>query len=471
MSRGRRPSRPRRARGIDPARRAAYDALRAVNAADGYANLVLGDLVTRRRLDERDAGFATELLNGTCRLRGTYDAILERAAGRPLASLQPAVVDVLRLGTHQLLSTRVPAHAAVTSSVDLVAAAVGERATGVVNAVLRRVVAHDLAAWVDLLAEGLDGVEEQAIRHHHPIWVAQAFTEVLGSVGARQVMEANNQPPDTTLAARPGLASLAELVAEGARPGAWSPYAAVISGNPAQLSAVREGRAGVQDEGSQLVAVALSRVAAPDGPWLDLCAGPGGKAALLTGLAAERAERLVAAERQPHRARLVAQALRGYAGYRSPDGADLSPLVVAADGTRPAWRPGTFARVVADVPCTGIGALRRRPDARWRRQESDLEQLVPLQEALLGSALDAAQPGGVVAYVTCSPHPAETEQVVRAVQERRADVTVLDAWSYLGEVDDLARGPFIQLWPHRHRTDAMFCALLRRGTPPAAPLE
>ncbi|MDO5286669.1 MAG: RsmB/NOP family class I SAM-dependent RNA methyltransferase, partial [Actinomycetia bacterium] len=239
-------------------------------------------------------------------------------------------------------------------------------------------------------------------------------------------------------------------------------YAAVVSGSPSQLAAVREGRAGVQDEGSQLVALALSRAESPAGPWLDLCAGPGGKAALLTGLAAGQGERLVAAERQPHRARLVAQALRGYAGRRGPDRLDQSPLVVAADGTCPAWHPGSFARVLADVPCTGTGALRRRPDARWRHQESDLAELVPLQERLLHSALDAVVPGGVVAYVTCSPHPAETEQVVRAVHDQRDDVSVLDAWSYLSEVDDIARGPFIQLWPHRHSTDAMFCALLRR---------
>ena len=463
MSAARRPSRGKaRTRPVDPARRVAYDALRAVTAAGAYANLVLPELLAERRLDTRDAAFATELVNGTCRLQGTYDAVIQRASGRPLSSLQPAVVDVLRLGAHQVLSMRVPAHAAVAASVDLVANAVGERATGVVNAVLRRVSERDLDAWMDLLAAGLTGVEEAAVRQHHPRWVAQAFSDVLGPVGAERVMEADNRPPVTALAVRPGLASVAELVAEGARPGSWSPYAALVSGSPSGLAAVREGRAGVQDEGSQLVALALSRVDAPTGPWLDLCAGPGGKAALLTGLAAGQGQPLVASERQPHRAQLVAKALRGYAGRRGPGGIDLSPLAVAADGTRGPWQPATFARVLADVPCTGLGALRRRPDSRWRHRPEDLDELVPLQRALLAAAIDATMSGGVVAYATCSPHTAETEEVVEAVTADRDDVEVLEAWRYLSEVDDIARGPYIQLWPHRHSTDAMFCALLRR---------
>ncbi|HSN11705.1 MAG TPA: rRNA cytosine-C5-methylase, partial [Propionibacteriaceae bacterium] len=136
-------------------------------------------------------------------------------------------------------------------------------------------------------------------------------------------------------------------------------------------------------------------------------------------------------------------------------------LVIAADGTRPPWRPSTFARVLADVPCTGLGALRRRPEARWRRRESDLEDLVPLQTALLRTAVESAMPGGVVAYVTCSPHRAETEDVV-AGMVGQGDVDVVDVPALLPEVPDAARGPYLQLWPQRHGTDAMFCAILRR---------
>jgi 16S rRNA (cytosine967-C5)-methyltransferase len=429
----------------------AYDTLRTVHAADGYANLVLSDLLGERRLDIRDAAFATELTNGTLRREGTYDRIIARASGRKLDTLQPAVIDVLRLGAHQVLGMRVPPHAAVAATVDLAAAAIGERVAGLVNAVLRKVAQKDLEAWLAELVGGGQGIDAMAARNHHPAWIARAFAEVIGDE-TEAALQADNVPPRTTLVVRPGLYARADLVAAGAEPTPYSPFGAVWHGNPGDLPAVRDGRVGVQDEGSQLVALLLSRAETPRGPWLDLCAGPGGKAALLNGLALEQGAALMASERQPHRALLVAAALRAY----SP-----APPVIAADATRPAWRSGSFARVLADVPCTGLGALRRRPEARWRRQPSDLAELVPLQTALLRTAVDALLPGGVVAYVTCSPHVAETEEVVAAVLAD-GGLEVVDASTLLPEVTDAARGPYLQLWPQRHGTDAMFCAVLRR---------
>ena len=436
----------------DPARRAAYDTVRTVHAADGYANLVLSDLLSERRLTPRDAAFATELTYGTLKREGTYDKILVLASGRRLDTLQPAVVDVLRLGTHQLLAMRVPTHAAVGATVELAAGAIGERVAGVVNAVLRKVAQRDMEGWLDELSGRARGLDLLALRSHHPVWIARAFEEVLGDE-TEAALEADNASPRTTLVVRPGLYERAELVAAGAEPTPYSPYGAVWDGNPTELAAVRDGRVGVQDEGSQLVALALSRAEAPLGPWLDLCAGPGGKAALLVGLAASSRVPVLAAERLPHRARLVASALRAF----SPD----QRWVIAADGLRPAWRESSFARVLADVPCTGLGALRRRPEARWRRLERDLDDLVPLQLALLRTAVASAVPGGVVAYVTCSPHAAETEEVVAAVLAD-GDGEVVDAPQLLPEVPNAARGPYVQLWPHRHGTDAMFCAILRR---------
>jgi len=436
----------------DPARRVAYDTVRAVHAADAYANLVLADLLAERRLVPRDAAFATELAHGTLRREGTYDQILVRASGRTLDTLQPAVVDVLRLGTHQILGMRVPVHAAVGATVDLAAAAIGERVTGVVNAVLRKVAQRDMDQWLDVLVGDRTGIEAVALRNHHPVWVARAFEELLGDE-TDAALAADNDSPRTTLVVRPGLYERAELVAAGAEPTPYSPYGAIWTGNPTDLAPVRDGLVGVQDEGSQLVALALTRAEAPVGPWLDLCAGPGGKAALLLGLAGSAGQPLLAAERLPHRARLVASALRAF----PPE----NRLVIAADGTAPAWRPESFARVLADVPCTGLGALRRRPEARWRRRESDLADLVPLQLALLRTAVASLMPGGVVAYVTCSPHRAETEEVVAAVIAE-GGLEVLDAPALLPEVPDAGRGPYLQLWPHRHGTDAMFCAVLRR---------
>jgi 16S rRNA (cytosine967-C5)-methyltransferase len=222
-------------------------------------------------------------------------------------------------------------------------------------------------------------------------------------------------------------------------------------GDPADLEPVRDGRAGVQDEGSQLAALVLARapVTGSDVRWLDMCAGPGGKAALLAAVRPE-GTCLVAADLQRHRARLVASAVAG--------GAE----VVVADGTRPSWRADAFDRVLVDAPCSGLGALRRRPEVRWRRQPADVPRLQELQRHLLERAVDSCRAGGVVAYVTCSPHPAETAEVVRTILDGRRDVEPVDARPLLDGVPALGAGPAVQLWPHRHGTDAMFIALLRR---------
>jgi len=425
----------------------AFDALRAVNADGAYANLVLAKLLTERGLTGRDAAFATELL-------ATYDAIITAAAGRSLTSLQPAVVDLLRLGSHQLLSMRVPLPAAVTAMVDLAAATVGERVTGVVNAVLRKVAAADLANWLDRLSTGLDEWDRLALVTAHPRWIVAAYADRLPAAELEPALRADNLSPAVSLAVRPGLTDVAELLRAGARPGRHSPYAAAWSGNPAELDAVRSGRAGVQDEGSQLVTLGLARATAEPGAWLDLCAGPGGKTALLTGLAAVDGSRVLAAELAPHRAELVAAGSRAY---------EHPPTVVVADSTRPSWRPGVFTRVLADVPCSGLGALRRRPESRWRRTPETVEELHPLQLALLDSALAAVRSGGVVAYVTCSPHRHETADVVEQTLARRNDVSVIAAGGLFGELEAATEGPYLQLWPHRHGTDAMFAAYLRRA--------
>ncbi len=438
--------RPDRRRTIDAPRLLAFDALRAVHSQGAYANLVTAELLAQAGFEPRDAAFATELVSGTSRLEGTYDRVIEAASGRSLSTLQPAVVDVLRMACHQVLSMRTPMHAAVASSVDLAGVAINERVTGVVNAIVRKVGARAMDEWLDLLTVGMGERGALAVRGHHPRWIVDAFADVLPEAELAAALDANNVNPVPTLVVRPGLATVDELAGEPTR---WSPYGAMRPGNPSDLSAIRQGRAGVQDEGSQLVALALARVDAPDLPWLDLCAGPGGKAALLAGLARDKGTWLLASESQEHRARLVAKALARYrTGYQ----------VITADGTRPAWASATFGRVMADVPCTGLGALRRRPESRWRREASDLDELVPLQQALLRSAIESVAPGGVVAYVTCSPHRRESSEVVESVD----GVEVLDAPSFLPEVPDAARGPYVQLWPHRHQTDAMFLALLRR---------
>lgn len=447
---------------VDPARRAAHDVLRAVRVDDAYTNLVLPHVLAERKLVGRDAAFVTELASGTLRRRGTYDAILAACLDRPLGKVDPKALDCLRLGAHQLLSMRVPAHAAISTTVDLARDRAGHGAGGFVNAVLRRVSEQDIGTWIQRVAPDptTDPVRHGSIAHSHPQWVVEAFVEALKSSTSNdselgELLRADNEPPKVTLVARPGRADRDELPGEATE---LSPYGVVLDGgDPGDIPAVAAGRAGVQDEGSQLVALAMARadVTDSDDRWLDLCAGPGGKAALLAGLAVEGGATLLANEAQPHRAGLVAENLTGAGGVLG---------VLAADGTRPAWRPDTFDRVLVDAPCTGLGALRRRPEARWRRTSADIDALVPLQRSLLSTALDSTRPGGVVLYATCSPVLAETRGVVDAVLAARTDVALEDLALVLPEVTD-ADGPLpgtLQLWPHRHRTDAMFMALLRR---------
>lgn len=455
-------------------RAAAFDVLLSVAEADSYANLLLPPLLRERRIFGRDAAFATELTYGTLRLQGRYEAIIEAASDRNLAELDRPVQVALRLGAHQLLAMRVPPHAAVSETVALARDRISAGPAQLVNAVLRRVSEKTMAEWLEELAPG-DSDRDLAIRYSHPEWILRAFRQALKAVqpsGADEaladLLEANNTPPAVHLVIRPGLAEEQDLQNLDTRPGTYARTARYLSGgDPGQLPALRSGAAGVQDEGSQLVT--LATVAAPvegsDTRWLDLCAGPGGKAALLASLLADHGGgELIANELHPHRTKLVQQNLRAIPesveiDLRTGDGREIGTL-----------EPAAYDRVLLDAPCTGLGALRRRPESRWRRSTADLPELTALQRDLLGSALRALRPGGVVGYVTCSPHVAETTLVVgdaiRAAAKEGIEVERLDAPALLQQVakeqPEGLSGPYVQLWPHVHGTDAMFLALLRR---------
>ncbi len=447
----------------DRPRSAALELLRAVREDDAYANLVMPQVLHGFGLSGRDAAFATELAYGTLRGAGWYDAILARCVSRPWERVEPTLVDILRLGAHQLLAMRVPDHAAVDSSCELARTAGAKPGAaaraGFVNAVLRAVAKHDADGWAEILCEGRapEDIDWLATRWSHPTWIVRALRDALG--GRRDeladLLAAQNLPARPSLVARPGRMSVEELLdLPEVGPGLWSPLAGtLLEGAPDALACVRDGRAGVQDEGSQLVALALTRAEVRDdrGDWLDMCAGPGGKAALLDGLAQDVGGRLTAVEQHPHRADLVR---RSFAPGSNAE-------VVVGDARHEPWGDLRFDRVLVDAPCTGLGALRRRPEARWRRTPADLAALGATQRDLLRAALAAVRPGGVVAYVTCSPHLAETEFVVSDVLRGRDDVELVDARPLLPEVTDCGDGPVVQLWPHRHGTDAMFLAILR----------
>jgi 16S rRNA (cytosine967-C5)-methyltransferase len=450
----------------DAPRRAAYDLLQQVEEG-AYANLVFPSLLASRHLTGRDAAFATELAYGTIRMRGRYDPVIEKVAERPLRKLYGGLVSALRLGTHQLAAMRVPDHAAVDSSVALAREALGSGPSHLVNAVLRVVADVGFEALeAEILADRSED-DALAVRTSHPAWILRALRQAL-LAGGRQgddlvaVLEADNVPASPTLVARPGLITPEDLAAEagdGALMGRLAPTAVTMAGGaPGALQSVRDGLAGVQDEGSQAVALALAHapLEGSDERWLDLCAGPGGKAALLGAVAAGRGARLHAVELHDHRADLVRDI--------------VDPATVTVEVGDGRWmgdaHPSEFDRVLVDVPCTGLGALRRRPEARWRHLPSDLAGLGPLQRALLTSGIRATRPGGLIAYVTCSPHLAETALVVEDVLRREPGCRVLDAGvaaPVLGEAGVVRSDGTVQLWTDRDGTDAMFLALIVRG--------
>ncbi|WP_336500916.1 RsmB/NOP family class I SAM-dependent RNA methyltransferase [Microbacterium paraoxydans] len=453
----------------------AYDVLRAVSDSDAYANLLLPTAIAEAGLDPQDAALATELTYGTLRRRGTYDAIIAAAADRPADAIDPAVLDALRLAVHQLLATRVASHAAVNESVNLVALGVGRGASSFANAVLRRVARESPQEWLARIEAAARSDDERlALRAAHPVWIIRALRRALAAEGRVEeldaLLEADNVSPEVTLVALPGLAE----AQEPRRPYAATAFASP-GGDPRLVLTASEGAVRVQDEGSQLVALALT-AATPvrqGERWLDLCAGPGGKTALLAAVARENDAVLEANEVVPTRARLVRNALRAVPGgvtVHERDGRELA-----------AERPGAFDRILVDAPCTGLGALRRRPEARWRKSPADVAELVPLQVGLLTAAVEALAPGGIVAYVTCSPHLAETTAVVEEVRRLRPELVELDARAVLRGVaqspidladDGRSQTGSAQLWPHRHGTDAMFLALLQRpGDATEAPKE
>ncbi len=443
----------------DKAREVVFDVLLRVAVEDAYGNLVLPQLLRERSITGRDAAFATELAYGAMRTQGVLDAVIRDCSSRPLADLDPSVLTALRIGVYQLLYTRVDAHAAVDTSVRLVEAAGHPKAKGFVNGILRTVTRTEPAQWIKKLSPA-DPLAAVAFHTAHPEWIARSFATALGvnptGAGAEELekaLVADSERPVVHLVARPGELSAEELaLTTGGEEGKYSPYAVYLeSGDPGALQPVRDRMAAVQDEGSQLIARAVTEVPVESdaGRWLDLCAGPGGKAALMGAIAAIDGAHVDAVEVSSTRADLIRKTTQ-----------DLPVTVHVGDGRNPGLEPG-YDRVLVDAPCSGLGALRRRPEARWRKAESDIAELNVLQEDLLASAIELTKPGGIVVYSTCSPDVRETRGIIDKALTAGA-VEELNAHEFTCGMEGVGPHRSVQMWPHRHGTDAMFFAVLRK---------
>ena len=435
----------------DPIRTLVFDILQEVNQRGGYSNLLLPSALTDSKFEQRDKGFATELLYGTLRMQGRHDYIASQISDRPWSEVDSGIVDVVRLGAHQLFEMRVATHAAVSETVELARKVLGESKASFVNAMLRKMSTQTLDQWMEPVKEIKDDVARLAILHSHPEWIVSAYFDLLKDFAeVEAALIANNIPAAPTLVWWPGRSSQAELMELGGTPTAFSKYGIKFDGIPNTLEPVRRRRSGVQDEGSQLVAEIFSSVAANSQRWLDLCAGPGGKAALLSSIAQEAGKDFTANELSQPRAELVRQVVG-------------SSRVWVGDGRDIASHGELFDAVLADVPCTGLGALRRRPEVRWRRTVSDLRALTALQRELSDSAISVVADGGLFAYATCSPHFAETSVAVVDILKAHPELDQIDLTEFLPQsINGAMRGKSLSLWTHRHQCDSMFMAVFRK---------
>jgi len=458
----RRGGRPAPGRGGSPtvARLVAARVLDRVESARAYADLALHGALRDERLSVRDRAFATELVYGTLRWRGRLDFALAACCDRPLSQLEPAVLTLLRLGAYQLLFLdAVPARAAVDESVRCAQAMGWARASGLVNAVLRRLArAPDAIAFPTLESDPLAHLIHALSL---PEWIAQRWLAALGPEDAAALARAANETPPLSARVNPLATTREALLAElaprwqAAKLGEHAPLALSLGHgiDPGSDPAFREGRFTIQDEASQLVVELLDPQ--PGERVLDLCAAPGSKSTAI----AERVGAsglVVACDRNQRRLELVGRATRrlGLANVQ----------LAHADGTQPLGElPGPFARVLVDAPCSGLGTLRRNPDARWRLRPEDPASLARTQRALLDSAARELKPGGVLVYSTCTLLPEENEAVVAAFLAQHAEFSLSARSELPAAVRTFVEADgFMRTWPQRHGMDGFFAARLER---------
>jgi 16S rRNA (cytosine967-C5)-methyltransferase len=435
-----------------PARACAYAVIRRVFEQGAYADRTLHAEAARLALPPRERALATQLAYGTVQRRGTLDHVIAALAGRPTSRLEPAVLAALRLGLFQLaFLDRVPAHAAVGEAVTLVKPD-APRGAGLVNAVLRRA-AGEARAMVAALPERTPA--EAALRHSYPDWIAELWFAALGAEAARALMAAGNQPAEAALRAntlRIGAAELAERLPVASQPAERLPEGLVLGG-PFDAFASPLWEEGLfMPQSRAAMAVARTLDPQPGERILDLCAAPGGKTTHLAALMGDEGE-IVAVERHSGRA----DALRRTAARMGAGSIEVR----TADAAAP--HDGPYDRVLVDPPCSDLGTLAARPDARWRKGERAPAELAAVQRRILDAAAAAVRPGGVLVYSTCTISPAENEQLMDAFLASRGDFVLERSPSDLPVWDHPTVTRYQQTLPHRDGTDGFFIARMRRA--------
>ena len=453
-----------------PARRAAHQVLRDVHT--GRANLPQALTRARRRLaDARDRALTSQIATGTLRWQAALDHRLAQVTARPLARLDDDVLDLLRAGAYQLLHLeRVPGHAVVDDAVTLTRLTGKRSASGLVNAVLRAIATRGDAlpmpspprptdrAWTD--ADRRAALDYLSVTLSHPRWLVERWLERYGFEATERWARFNNEPAPITLRVNRLMASpsdvAARLEAHGVRTctGRWSHDALIVTdGNPLATPAADDGSWLVQDEASQLIGELVT--ATPGQRILDACASPGGKTVTIAGSMQDRGT-IVAADFRTRRLTLLTETLA-----RSRVSC---AHVVRLDLGRPAPFPAVFDWVLVDVPCSGLGTIRRDPDIRWRRLPDELSQLAAAQTTMLRHAADAVRPGGHLVYATCSSEPDENGAVVANLLASRPDFS--ERPIALTRLAPLVtpEGRF-ETRPDQHDLEAFFAAIMQRQIP------
>lgn len=452
---------------IAPARWAAFEALTAITAGADLADTLAR---SRERLaDDRDRALAAAIVIGTLRWQARLDYLLAEGSARPLSSLDPAVLQILRLSLFQLLFlARVPASAVVDDAVSMARRARKSSASGFVNGVLRGLSRRRGGLTLPETPAGVAGSADRAlaaralaVTESHPTWLVERWIGRLGLDAARQWLGFDNVEAPLTLRAnlrRQSVAALQALLAEhgiDTVPTRFAPAGLVVtSGNPLKTPLADTGRFLIQDESSQLVPLALG--VSPGHRVLDACAAPGGKTLALADALRDNGL-LVAADVRPRRIAVLRRLLARH---------DVSARLVAHDLARGAPFGEVFDRVLVDAPCTGLGTLRRDVDIRWRRQPEDLAGAAMRQRAMLGEAAATVRPGGRLVYATCSSEPEENEAVVESFLAGRPDFQPVARATLLAEgmpeavVDREGR---LVTRPDLHGLEPFFAAPLERA--------